>query len=179
MAKINFKNYNKCSYTYKKWIEFFSYFNFKCLITLIFYISDFHNSKIVNNIFFFIFEGGLIFLSRDEYSYIYIYIYITAMIPQNLGHHWLSKWCSDNRKLLQYIYIYFKMNRSTREFVFREQVIIRGRQVWIIYWVWHQFDSLKILKFIPEIRTSSSCRTISTDIPGPFSPPFSIVHCFR
>ena len=26
--------------------------------------------------------------------------------------------------------------------------------------------------------SSSSCRTISTDIPDPFSPPFSIVHCF-
>ena len=27
-------------------------------------------------------------------------------------------------------------------------------------------------------KSSSSCRAISTDIPGPFSPPFSIVHCF-
>ena len=27
--------------------------------------------------------------------------------------------------------------------------------------------------------SSPSCRTISTDIPEPFSPPFSIVHCFR
>ena len=27
--------------------------------------------------------------------------------------------------------------------------------------------------------SSSSCRTISTDIPDPFPPPFSIVHCFR
>ena len=26
--------------------------------------------------------------------------------------------------------------------------------------------------------SSSSCRTISMDIPGPFLPPFSIVHCF-
>ena len=27
--------------------------------------------------------------------------------------------------------------------------------------------------------SSSSCRTISTDIPDPFSPPFSIIQCFR
>ena len=32
-------------------------------LNLIFHIADFHNLKIVNNIFFFIFEGGLIFLS--------------------------------------------------------------------------------------------------------------------
>ena len=37
---------------------------------LIFHISDFHNLKIVNNIFFFLFEGGLIFLSS---GYILIY----------------------------------------------------------------------------------------------------------
>ena len=30
-------------------------------------MSDFHNLKIVNNIFFFIFEGGLKFLSTCEY----------------------------------------------------------------------------------------------------------------
>ena len=36
-------------------------------LNFIFYISDFHNLKIVNNIFFFIFEGGLIFLSRGVY----------------------------------------------------------------------------------------------------------------
>ena len=36
-------------------------------LNLIFHISDFHNLKIVNNIFFFIFEGGLIFLSRGVY----------------------------------------------------------------------------------------------------------------
>ena len=34
----------------------------------IFYISDFHKSKIVNNMFFLIFEGGLIFLSRSVYD---------------------------------------------------------------------------------------------------------------
>ena len=34
-------------------------------LCLIFHISDFHNLKIVNNIFFFIFEGVLIFLSRS------------------------------------------------------------------------------------------------------------------
>ena len=32
-------------------------------------MSDFHNLKIVNNIFFLIFEGGLIFLSRGGYIY--------------------------------------------------------------------------------------------------------------
>ena len=31
---------------------------------LIFHLSAFHNLKIVNNIFFLILEGGLIFLSR-------------------------------------------------------------------------------------------------------------------
>ena len=34
------------------------------LFKFIIYISDFHNLKVVNNIFFFIFEAGLIFLSR-------------------------------------------------------------------------------------------------------------------
>ena len=42
-------------------------------LKLIFHISDFHNLKIVNNFVFFLFEGGLIFLSRDVYIYIYIY----------------------------------------------------------------------------------------------------------
>ena len=41
---------------------------------LIFHISDFHNLKIVNDMFFFIFEGGLKFLSRSVYIYIYIYM---------------------------------------------------------------------------------------------------------
>ena len=31
-------------------------------LKLIFHVSDFHNLKIVNKIFFFIFEGGLMFL---------------------------------------------------------------------------------------------------------------------
>ena len=46
-------------------------------LNIIFHISNFHDLKIVNNIF--IFEGGLIFLSREGvcvYVYIYIYIYI-------------------------------------------------------------------------------------------------------
>ena len=43
-------------------------------------ISDFYDLKIINNIFFFIFEGGLIFLSRGVYNSfscnsLYIYIY--------------------------------------------------------------------------------------------------------
>ena len=33
-------------------------------LNLIFHIYDFHDLKIVNKIFFFIFEGGLKFLSR-------------------------------------------------------------------------------------------------------------------
>ena len=37
-------------------------------LNLIFHRSDFHNLKIVNNIFFFIFEGGLIFLSKCVYT---------------------------------------------------------------------------------------------------------------
>ena len=36
----------------------------------IFHISDFHNLKIVENIFVFIFEGGLIFLYRYVYTYV-------------------------------------------------------------------------------------------------------------
>ena len=43
-------------------------------LNLIFHISDFHNLKIVDNIFFFIFKGGLIFLSRGVCVCIYIYI---------------------------------------------------------------------------------------------------------
>ena len=38
-------------------------------LNLIFHISDFHNSKIVNNILF--------FFVQDLYIYIYIYIYIS------------------------------------------------------------------------------------------------------
>ena len=38
----------------------------------IFHIFDLDNSKIVNNIFFFIFEGGLMFLSRDVYVFVYV-----------------------------------------------------------------------------------------------------------
>ena len=40
-------------------------------LNLTFHISDFHNLKIINNIFFFIFEGGLIILYRGIYIYIY------------------------------------------------------------------------------------------------------------
>ena len=36
-------------------------------LNLIFHISDFHNLKIASNIFFFIFEGGLKFLSMGVY----------------------------------------------------------------------------------------------------------------
>ena len=36
-------------------------------LNFILHITDFHNLKIVNNIFFLIFEGGLIFLSRGVY----------------------------------------------------------------------------------------------------------------
>ena len=38
-------------------------------LNLIFHIYDFHNLKIVNNIFFFISERSLIFLSRGVQSY--------------------------------------------------------------------------------------------------------------
>ena len=34
-----------------------------------------------------------------------------------------------------------------------EQVIIRGSQIRTICWMWHQFDSLKFLGFIPDIST--------------------------
>ena len=37
-------------------------------LNLIFHISDFHNLEIVNNIFFFGFEGGYIFLLKDLYK---------------------------------------------------------------------------------------------------------------
>ena len=50
-------------YILKKSIEISSYFKFNYLYAL----SDFHNLKIVNNTFFFIFEGGLIFLSKGEW----------------------------------------------------------------------------------------------------------------
>ena len=68
------------------------------LLNHIFHISDFHNLKIVNYIFFFIFEDGLIFLSRDNYIYIYIYIYklkqITSIVVLSLllleFHVWLQ-----------------------------------------------------------------------------------------
>ena len=66
-------------------------------LNLIFCISDFYNLKIVNNEFFFIFEGGLIFLSRAVYinvisnkkvkphthTYIYIYIYICEKVSSD------------------------------------------------------------------------------------------------
>ena len=35
------------------------------------------------------------------------------------------------------------------------------------------------IKYLKCVWISSSCRTISTDIPDPLSPLFSIVHCFR
>ena len=43
-------------------------------LNLIFQISDFHNLKIVNNIFLFVLEGSLSFFSRGIYIYIYTYI---------------------------------------------------------------------------------------------------------
>ena len=55
-------------------------------INVIFDLSDFHYLKIVNNIFFFIFKGGLIFLSRGVcvfisiYLSIYIYIYMCVCV---------------------------------------------------------------------------------------------------
>ena len=38
---------------------------------------------------------------------------------------------------------------------------------------------ITVNKLFVSIVISSSCRTTSMDIPDPFSPPFSIVHCFR
>ena len=48
------------------------------------------------------------------------------------------------------------------------------------YWfdiVWFFFISVR--KKLHYVSSSSSCRTISTDISDPFTPPFSIIHCFR
>ena len=49
-------------------------------LCLIFHISDFHNSKIVNNIFFFIFEGGLIFLPWGVYNFHSMNKYATSPV---------------------------------------------------------------------------------------------------
>ena len=52
---------------------------------LIFYISDFHNLRIVNNIFFFIFEGCLIFLFRGVFTEILIPVTdLTHLLSQSL-----------------------------------------------------------------------------------------------
>ena len=65
---------NKFYYIWRMNWNFFL-FQSQMSLNLIFHISNFHNSKIVNNIFFFVFEGVLIFLSRGIYIYIYIYIF--------------------------------------------------------------------------------------------------------
>ena len=43
-------------------------------LNLIIHVSDSHNLKIVNNIFFLIFEGGHIFLSWGVYTYVCVNI---------------------------------------------------------------------------------------------------------
>ena len=48
-------------------------------LNLIFHISDFHNLKVVNKIFFFIFEGGHTFLTRGVYGCKYL---ISVSLPQ-------------------------------------------------------------------------------------------------
>ena len=51
-------------------------------LSLIFHISDFHNLKIVNNIFLFIFEGGFSFCPGVYVFYVYsmeMYIWSKAM----------------------------------------------------------------------------------------------------
>ena len=57
-------------------------------LNLIFHMSNFHNLKTVNNIFFFIFEGGRIFLSIGVYVYVYrarnntyVVIYFLIEVP--------------------------------------------------------------------------------------------------
>ena len=50
----------------KNEMNFFHILNLS--LCLIFHISDFHNLKIVNNIFFFIFKDGLIFSSKGVYG---------------------------------------------------------------------------------------------------------------
>ena len=58
-------------------------------LCLIFYISDFHNLKIVNNIFFLIFEGGIISLSRGIYEDKFKTLNFTSKNPR-VSHrrHW-------------------------------------------------------------------------------------------
>ena len=42
------------------------------VLKLMFHISDIHNFKIINNVFFFVFKGGLIFLPKGGYIYIFM-----------------------------------------------------------------------------------------------------------
>ena len=66
----------------KNELKFFHILNLS--LCLIFHISDFHNLKIVNNIFFFIFESGFTFLSRGVYIYIYIYTFFKEKTKDRL-----------------------------------------------------------------------------------------------
>ena len=50
--------------------------------------------------------------------------------------------------------------------------IVRNRTVW-------SFNCVCTKYFHKSYISSSSCHAISMDIPNPFSPPFSIVYCFR
>ena len=63
-------------------------------LNLIFHMSDFNNLKIVNNIFFFILEGGLIFLSRAVYANLR---QNKPMVPRNVLIFWTKR--SSNRFL--------------------------------------------------------------------------------
>ena len=53
----------------------------KLSLCFIFHLPDFHNLKIINNIFFFIFEGSLIIFVQ---GCIYLYIHIEYIKSQKL-----------------------------------------------------------------------------------------------
>ena len=60
-------------------------------LNLIFHISDFQNLKLVNNIFFFIFEGGLIILYRGVYGGLFQNWHHKLMKYIIGKHHWGNK----------------------------------------------------------------------------------------
>ena len=102
-----------------------------------------------------------------------------------------SKFCLYE-EVFECIYDNRKGERKTKKVPYPSHSVSNSDQFSLIFFSWLPMLLLKLNKnkvrkwadgkrklLNLDLEGRSSCHAISTDIPDPFSPPFSIVHCFQ
>ena len=123
------------------------------------------------------------------YIYIYIYFYVCVCVCgwATVFHLSMFKWIIKTHfvNIILKKTTVFEMHLillcfSFKYSIFFDNILFPLRAFCFLVSSTSQFyPTLRLRHFVMLSSSSSSCRVISTDISDPFSPPFSIVHCFR